>query len=134
MTTIVIVLLLFQMIRMHCLTKMIMSKNLGTILLIIGASSNLMVMALNGGNMPISVNAMHIAGITKLPNQSYAAITVHTRIAFLGDVIPEYNFFGILGGVSSIGDLVILLGLLLLWLRCRKIATKSNSNTVLTNC
>lgn len=87
----------------------------GFLLILAGVFLNFLVMALNGGRMPVSVEAAMILDpyyIEVLKNGVYAKhtlLTESTRLAFLGDVIPLTNPYPI-SRVISIGDVFMSIG------------------------
>lgn len=84
-------------------------------LILAGVFLNFLVMALNGGRMPVSVDAAMILDpnyIEILKNGIYAKhtlLTESTRLAFLGDVIPLTSPYP-KSRVISIGDVFMSIG------------------------
>jgi len=74
-----------------------------------GAASNALVIALNGGVMPASAAARHLAGLRESTGFVNSGPVAHPALAFLGDVfavpapVPLANVF-------SVGDVLIVLG------------------------
>ncbi|HHV29740.1 MAG TPA: DUF5317 domain-containing protein [Clostridium sp.] len=86
----------------------------------LGAFMNGLVMLINGGRMPVSLEAMQKAGIKEVTDMilsgadnKHAVISSTTKLKFLADVIYLPGFIGRGMGVVSIGDLVVALGLFL---------------------
>jgi len=96
------------------------NRHLRTIwLAAVGLALNTIVMTANGGQMPVSADALRAAGLEDflrfMQNSSDAVhnlITPDTRLWFLGDVIP----LAWAKKVISPGDVFILLALLLFFL------------------
>ncbi|MGC8968486.1 MAG: DUF5317 family protein [Thermus sp.] len=83
-------------------------------LVLLGLLLNTLVIFANGGHMPVSPAALHRAGIGEFEpilrskgDAVHALLDEHTRLPFLGDVIPLPP----LRKVVSPGDLLILLGI-----------------------
>jgi hypothetical protein len=89
-------------------------------LVLLGVLFNLLAILANGGLMPVSPGARHLAGMTELgsawlghvtPQGTGVLLTVdHTRLWAFTDIIPWHR----VGAVFSVGD--VLLGLGLVWL------------------
>ena len=106
----------------------------GIQLVSLGMLLNLVVMAANGGRMPVSADLLRSAPpalVEQLPHAGhvgqYVLMTASTRLAFLGDTIPlpdpVRRFFP---QAYSPGDLVSLLGMALvgfLSVRARRVLT-----------
>lgn len=90
----------------------------GFLLILAGVFLNFLVMALNGGRMPVSEAAAMILDpyyIDVLKNGVYAKhtlLTESTRLAFLGDVIPLTNPYPKIR-VISMGDVFMSIGVFL---------------------
>jgi hypothetical protein len=76
----------------------------------VGAASNALAIALNGGTLPASASALRTAGMAEHSTEFVnSGVVADARLAFLGDVfaipagLPLHNVF-------SIGDVVIVLG------------------------
>ena len=82
----------------------------GLLVVAVGAASNGLTIALNGGTLPASRSALERAGL-RLDQQEFlnSGVLEHPRLGFLGDVfaIPESLP---LSNVFSVGDVVIVLG------------------------
>jgi hypothetical protein len=84
----------------------------------IGCFMNALVMTLNGGKMPVSIEALAKAQITGMQNvlQSgmdgkHVIANEATRLYFLADIINMPPFLGFLMPVVSVGDLIIAVGI-----------------------
>ncbi|MED4014496.1 DUF5317 domain-containing protein [Sutcliffiella cohnii] len=92
------------------------NRNLpGFNIILFGVFLNFIVMALNGGRMPVSLEASTVLDpyyMEALTNNLYgkhAAITDSTKLAFLGDIIPLSHPYP-KTRVISIGDIVMNIG------------------------
>jgi Family of unknown function (DUF5317) len=91
----------------------------GVPLIAVGAALNVLAITTNGGVMPANAVALRTAGITARAGFDNSAALAHPHLAFLGDVFPVPGPWPI-GNVLSAGDLIILLGaLILLHVTCR---------------
>jgi hypothetical protein len=89
----------------------------GAKIIVLGALANTMAILANGGVMPASIRAEHLAGLTEGAGFNNSAALAHPHLLWLGDVIPVP---GPLPNVLSIGDCVIFAGMLVLLHRaCR---------------
>lgn len=86
----------------------------------IGIILNLIVIAANGGSMPVSIPAADAAGLTRaavhLNNPEYikhSAMHADTRFKWLADIIPLPRPYP-RPGVASIGDVVTAVGIFIL--------------------
>lgn len=84
-------------------------------LVLLGVLLNALVIAANGGRMPVDLDAaratgLNTSGLLAGTDVKHVAAGVNARLAFLGDVIP----LPVLDRVISVGDVAILLGLFLL--------------------
>lgn len=77
----------------------------------VGLVSNLLVIALNGGFMPVSAAAREFAGMSALDGRDNNVIpmTPGTVLWFLGDILPLPAWVP-LANVFSVGDVLIALG------------------------
>ncbi|MEH7097435.1 DUF5317 domain-containing protein [Neobacillus vireti] len=93
-------------------------KNRGFTLILIGVFLNFIVMILNGGRMPVSVEAASILdpSYTEVLKKSLYAkhtmLTSSTHLGFLGDVIPISKPYP-RTQIISIGDIVMNIGIFL---------------------
>jgi hypothetical protein len=91
-------------------------KNTGFKLIFIGVFLNFLVMVLNGGRMPVSVEAAAVLDpgyIEVLKDSLYAKhtmLTSSTYLGFLGDVIPISDPYP-RTQVISVGDIVMNIGI-----------------------
>ncbi len=79
----------------------------------IGGALNFAAIAANGGVMPASRDALLRAGIERSHGFANSAQVAHSKLLFLGDVFAVPGPWPI-GNVFSIGDLVLVAGLLVL--------------------
>lgn len=110
---------------MHCVVFGILfigfwfnRHNAGLCIIGIGSFLNALVMALNGGRMPVSVGAMAKVGITGMQDYlrqgidgKHVILDEATRLAFLADIISLPPFLGVLMPVVSVGDLIVGVGI-----------------------
>lgn len=85
----------------------------GMVTIGLGAAANALAIALNGGTMPASAWAERTAGLRLGHGFQNSAPLAHPHLLWLGDIIP-IPLPGSLANTLSIGDLVIVFGLL--WL------------------
>jgi len=90
----------------------------GAMLLALGTFLNLLVIAANGGYMPVSMTALKASGLTmeELAEVMYLRhipMDEGTRLAFLGDVIPV-PWPPFLRAVGSVGDIVGLAAMVII--------------------
>ncbi len=83
----------------------------GAIVIWIGATSNLLVIAANGGIMPASPGAWERAGLAAVPDSQFenSNLVDDARLSFLGDVFALPAGWP-LANVFSIGDVIIAIG------------------------
>ena len=82
----------------------------GLWLVALGAASNGLTIAANGGTLPASRSALERAGVHLVPGEFLnSGVLPHPRFAFLGDVFAIPAGFP-LANVFSIGDVLIVLG------------------------
>ncbi len=82
----------------------------GLALLSVGAACNAVTIALNGGTLPASAEALRRAGIHISPAEfTNSGVLPHPRLGFLGDVFAVPAGWP-LANVFSIGDVLIVLG------------------------
>ncbi len=114
-------------------------KNPGFILILIGVFLNFIVMVLNGGRMPVSLDAASIlpAGyLDVFKEQLYAkhtALTESTILGILGDIIPITDPYP-RTQIISVGDIVMNIGafLFIQYLMLRHPAAKNEQKTSLS--
>ena len=79
----------------------------------LGGSMNLVAIAANGGVMPASPWATHVAGIVQQPGAfANSTIVDHARLQFLGDILPIPKSWPF-SNVFSVGDLFLVVGFVL---------------------
>jgi hypothetical protein len=83
----------------------------GLPILALGAALNSLAIITNAGIMPASARAMRLAGLAPADHFTNSAPLAHPHLLALGDVIPIPGPWP-LGNVISIGDLLIIAGLL----------------------
>jgi hypothetical protein len=83
----------------------------GLPILALGAALNSLAIITNAGIMPASARAMRLAGLAPADHFANSAPVAHPHLLALGDVIPVPGPWP-LGNVISIGDLLIIAGLL----------------------
>jgi hypothetical protein len=83
----------------------------GLPVLALGAALNATAIAVNDGVMPASARAMRLAGLEPAEHFANSAAVADPRLLALGDVIPIPGPWP-LGNVVSVGDLLIIAGLL----------------------
>jgi hypothetical protein len=84
---------------------------IGLPILALGATLNCAAIAANHGIMPASARAMRLAGLAPAAHFANSAPLAHPHLLALGDVIPVPGPWP-LGNVMSIGDILIVVGLL----------------------
>ncbi|WP_180954501.1 DUF5317 domain-containing protein [Bacillus sp. V5-8f] len=103
----------------------------GFMVILLGVLLNFIVISINGGRMPVSMEAAKILDpfyIETLKNGVYAKhtlLTEHTRLGFLGDIIPITNPYP-KDQVVSIGDIVMNIGIFL-FIQSLMVIHKGNS-------
>jgi hypothetical protein len=85
----------------------------GLPILAVGAALNSVAILANEGVMPASAHAMQIAGLDPVGGFANSAAVPQPRLLALGDVIPVPGPWP-LGNVISVGDIVIMAGLLVI--------------------
>jgi Family of unknown function (DUF5317) len=83
----------------------------GLPLLALGAALNAVAIIANDGIMPASARAMRLAGLPPAEHFANSAPVAHPRLLALGDLLPVPGPWP-LGNVTSVGDVLIVLGLL----------------------
>jgi hypothetical protein len=82
----------------------------GILVVAVGAASNGLTIAINGGVLPASRGAVQRAGLHLDPHEFVnSGVLAHPHLGFLGDVLALPSWVP-LANVFSIGDLVILCG------------------------
>jgi hypothetical protein len=91
----------------------------GILILWVGASLNLLAIAVNGGTLPARASALREAGIHPKAGFDNSGVVSHPHLAWLGDWWATPSWLP-LRNVISVGDLVILAGAaVLLHVTCR---------------
>jgi len=91
----------------------------GLPLLAVGAALNSVAIFANDGIMPASSRAMQLAGLPPAEHFANSAPVAHPHLLALGDVLPVPGPWP-LGNVMSVGDVLIIVGLLVVLHRaCR---------------
>lgn len=86
----------------------------GVAIVALGGFLNFVVIVANGGVMPADPDALAAAGRSVTEGEfSNSAHVADAKLAFLGDVIPTPGFLPV-SNVYSVGDLLIVLGVLVL--------------------
>jgi hypothetical protein len=95
----------------------------GLPVLALGAALNSLAIVANAGVMPASARAMQLAGLPQTDHFANSAPVAHPHLLALGDVIPVPGPWP-LGNVISLGDILIIAGLLsILYHACRPAAS-----------
>jgi hypothetical protein len=82
----------------------------------LGTFLNFLVIATNGGRMPVSTNALDVIGLSAYISKLTEGVTKHqiitneTHLWFLADVIPIQPPLALGSSVISVGDIFITLG------------------------
>ncbi len=76
----------------------------------LGSLSNFLVIAVNGGTMPVSMEAVAKIGMTEVPSGIHSVLTAGTRLWFLADIIPVTFRFP-RPTIISVGDILIVVGM-----------------------
>ena len=104
----------------------------GMPILALGATLNMLAIAVNGGVMPASATALRIAGIDTSRGFANSDALQHPHLLPIGDIIPIPGPWPI-GNVLSVGDLLIFTGMLvLLHVTCGTRLTRRPQATVRT--
>ena len=78
-----------------------------------GTFLNFLVIAANGGSMPVSAAAMKEAGVSGTPAGTHILLSETARLPFLADIIPLRPPYFPLHQVISIGDILVICGIFL---------------------
>jgi hypothetical protein len=82
----------------------------GILVVAVGAASNALAIAANGGTLPASRSALERAGLHLKPHDFLnSGVLAHPHLAFLGDVLATPSWVP-LANVFSVGDVLILCG------------------------
>ena len=91
-------------------------KNPGFILIIIGVFLNFLVMVVNGGRMPVSIDAasvlepQYVEALKQTLYAKHQMLTNSTNLVFLGDIIPLSKPYP-RTQIISIGDVIMNIGI-----------------------
>lgn len=88
----------------------------GMVLIAIGAGTNAVVSAINGGTLPASAAALRAAGIHARAGFDNSGVLRHPHLSWLGDIFVTPGWLP-LRNTMSIGDLVLLAGAAVLVVR-----------------
>lgn len=100
----------------------------GLPILALGAALNTLAIITNAGIMPASARAMRLAGLAPADHFANSAPVAHPHLLALGDVIPVPGPWP-LGNVVSIGDILVIAGLLSMLFH----ATRATPSTLLSD-
>lgn len=90
-----------------------------------GSLLNFLVIAVNGGTMPVSPEAIAAVGMTgRPPSGTHSLMTDSTRLGLLADIIPIRSFYFLPAMAISIGDIIIVMGIFL-FIQHRMLAPKA---------
>jgi hypothetical protein len=100
----------------------------GLIWVAAGLTLNLLVIASNGGLMPVSPAARQFAGLPALggPNMNVAPMAPQTLLPWLGDILPLPAWMP-LANVFSLGDVLVTIGG---WIFIQKALRPSHADSV----
>ena len=95
---------------------------LGILTVGVGSMLNALVMMANGGKMPVGMDTIIAAGVPAEAVQvvsngldsKHVLVGETTRLVFLSDIIHPPSFLSILMQVVSIGDLIVVMGIVVL--------------------
>ncbi|MCU1395694.1 MAG: hypothetical protein JWM34_4122 [Ilumatobacteraceae bacterium] len=91
----------------------------GIVIMGVGAAMNMTAIVANGGQMPASASAWHTAGRAPTTGFTNSGPVPHPRLQILGDIFAIPKGWP-LANVFSIGDIILVLGLMwLLYRGCR---------------
>jgi hypothetical protein len=98
----------------------------GMVVIAIGAAANALAIAANDGTLPASARALRQAGIKPRVGFQNSGVLAHPHLAWLGDVMvtPSWLPFR---NMLSIGDLVLLVGAVILVMRVTHSAPRDAS-------
>jgi hypothetical protein len=88
----------------------------GMLFIAAGAGANALAIAVNGGTLPASSWALRHAGIPARAGFHNSGIVTHPHLAWLGDIMVTPSWLP-LRNMVSVGDLVLLLGAIVLVVR-----------------
>lgn len=88
----------------------------GMVVIALGAGSNALAIAANDGTLPASARALRQAGIKPRVGFQNTGVLAHPHLSWLGDIMVSPSWLP-LRNMLSIGDLVLLVGTLILVMR-----------------
>ncbi len=88
----------------------------GMIVIALGAGANALAIALNDGTLPASARALREAGIKPRVGFQNSGVLSHPHLSWLGDIMVTPSWLP-LRNMLSVGDLVLLLGAVILVMR-----------------
>lgn len=87
----------------------------GMVIIAVGALSNLIAIAANGGVMPATAGALRAAGLqVKTGEFENSTVVEDPKLQFLGDVFAVPDSVPIIDNVFSVGDILIAIGIFVL--------------------
>jgi hypothetical protein len=99
----------------------------GMVVIALGAASNALAIAVNDGTLPASASALRQAGIKPRVGFQNSGVLLHPHLSWLGDVMVTPSWLP-LRNMLSVGDLVILLGALILVMRVTHSSPQGNGS------
>jgi len=88
----------------------------GMIVIALGAGANALAIAVNDGTLPASARALREAGIKPRVGFQNSGVLSHPHLSWLGDIMVTPSWLP-LRNMLSVGDLVLLLGAVILVMR-----------------
>jgi len=88
----------------------------GMIVIALGAGANALAIAVNDGTLPASARALREAGIKPRVGFQNSGVLTHPHLSWLGDIMVTPSWLP-LRNMLSVGDLVLLLGAVILVMR-----------------
>ncbi len=88
----------------------------GMIVIALGAGSNALAIAVNDGTLPATAHALRAAGIKPRVGFQNSGVLAHPHLSWLGDIMVTPSWLP-LRNMLSVGDLVLLLGAVILVMR-----------------
>ncbi|NLN07802.1 MAG: DUF5317 domain-containing protein [Firmicutes bacterium] len=104
------------MIVAYCLVFYVLFLNIrlpGIKLFTAGTLLNFLVIAANGGTMPVSATAIKEAGLSSTPAGTHILLSETARLPFLADIIPLRPPYFPFPQVISVGDILLVCGIFL---------------------
>jgi hypothetical protein len=94
----------------------------GMVVIALGAGANALAIAVNDGTLPASAHALREAGIKPRVGFQNSGVLTHPHLAWLGDTMVTPSWLP-LRNMLSVGDLVLLLGAVILVMRVTHTST-----------